>query len=436
MQNISYAFLIGFFVGICWGIVAATAAARAPEYALDEVQTITGTIVAEPDRRPLHTKYTLKLAGTSSKVLVSDYRNWPRYQYGDTVKATGILEKPGEIDGFRYDNYLSRFGIHTVMYQASLQKVATGTPSLKRYLYASKDWFEQQINGLYPEPHASFMAGLLTGSRKGIPKDLMAAFNTTGLTHIIAISGYNITIIIALITSVLFWVHPQYRVYPAITAIVIFTLFVGASAAVVRAAIMGILGLLALQVNRIANVRLTVLWTAFFMTAWNPLILLYDAGFQLSFLAVLGLIELAPLLDPLFQKIPNTLALRESLQMTIAAQITAVPLIVMLFGRVSLIAPIANVLVAPFIPIAMLFGTLGVALSIMVRPLGQLLASIGWLALEWILLVAQYMANIPYASLELRLPKWALVLYYALLIITIHTASRSWCQRAKAPAPS
>ena len=246
------------------------------------------------------------------------------------------------------------------------------------------------------------MAGLLTGSRRGIPKELMEDFHRTGLTHIIAISGYNITIVIAFIASLLFFIPPHIRFLPISIAIITFTIFVGASAAVVRAAIMGILGLLALQTGRLKSTRLLILWTALLMTTWNPKILYYDAGFQLSFLAVIGITEFSPLLDRLLKNVPRAFAIRESLQMTIAAQIATAPLIVLLFGRLSLIAPLTNVLVAPVIPLAMLLGTLAVCVSTVSFPLGQLIAYLAWACLEWIILIARMGAALPLASIPLN----------------------------------
>lgn len=404
-------------------------------YAGGQAVSVTGLIVEEPDRRPMQTKYTIAveamtdgsgtiLNGITGRVLVTDRRQWPLYRYNERIIATGVLEKPEQIETFYYDRYLSRFDIYSVMYRASVSSRGEPAPSLKGSLIALKDSFESQINRLYPEPHASFMAGLLTGSRRGIPEDLMEAFNQTGLTHIIAISGYNITIIIAIIGSMLFWLPQKVRFIPAVIAIVAFTIFVGAGAAVVRASIMGILGLAALQFGRLVHIRLSILWTVLFMTIANPKILWYDAGFQLSFLAVIGLTEFGPLLDRFFSRVPETLAVRESLQMTIAAQVAATPLIILLFGRFSLIAPIANLLVAPLLPLAMLFGACGTLLSYVIFPLGQLVAYLGWACLEWIIWIAKLCAAIPYASVDLTIPRWAIVAYYFALL-TIYKAATS-----------
>jgi len=135
---------------------------------------------------------------------------------------------------------------------------------------------------------------------------------------------------------------------------------------------------------------------------------------------VLGLSYLAPLLDRLFIAVPKTLGLRESLQMTIAAQLAAVPLIIVLFGQFSLVAPFANVLVAPFIPLAMLFGFLGTVLSYVSFPFGLLIAFIGWGALEIIILITQFFAELPYALLSTPdVSRWFVWLYYLLFIAAI-----------------
>jgi len=406
-------------------------------YAQGEKVTIEGTIADEPDRRPLQTKYTIKTKSVTDKfgtkyngiqgnVLITDQRQWPLFEYRDLVSVSGILEKPEPIETFQYDNYLSRFDIYSVMYRGSISSENTAnTQHIKRHLYALKTSFESQINRLYPEPHASFMAGLLTGSRKGIPEGLMQDFTTTGLTHIIAISGYNISIIIVIIHSMLFWMPPKLRYGSAVTCIIIFTIFVGANAAVVRAAIMGILGLTALQVGRKTTALLSVLWTALFMVAWNPKILWYDAGFQLSFLAVIGLIEISPLLEKYMKRVPQTLAIRESLTMTIAAQIAATPFIISMFGTLSLIAPLTNIMVAPALPIAMLLGATGILISYVSMPFGLLISYGGWLTLEWIIAIAKIGAHIPGASLNMHIPAIILCGYYIILITTIRRGRSS-----------
>ena len=438
-KKIGYAGLaLAFGIALATGTVARTthtpAALDIDAYANAVSVELLGTISAEPDKRPLQTKYTVSvhelhtqsgsvLYPVHGKVLATDSSGWPEYKYGDTVLVRGVLEAPGAIETFQYDRYLSRYDVYAVIYHAGFSLQHTNnTFSLRRMLFGFKERFEAQINKLYSEPHASFMAGLLTGSRKGIPLHLLEDFNTTGLTHIIAISGYNITIIITVISGMLFWLPIKIRFFPAVASIVIFTIFVGASAAVVRASIMGILGLLALQTGRQSDVRLTVLWTLALMLLWNPKYLWYDAGFQLSYLAVLGIVELSPMLQPMFARVPQMLGMREALQMTIAAQLSAVPFIVLLFGRLSFIAPVANLVVAPLLPLAMLFGFTGTMLSFVCFPLGQLVAYMGWGCLEWIIQTATLLANLPVASADFGTvrPQYVVLYYLCMCLPLIH----------------
>jgi len=211
------------------------------------------------------------------------------------------------------------------------------------------------------------------------------------------------------------------RFWVAIGSIVLFTLFVGASPSVVRAAIMGILGLVALNTGRQSNIHLTVLWTAFFMILYNPKILWWDAGFQLSFAAVLGLIYVAPLFKKYTEKLPSAFGAREAIIMTMSAQVMALPIILYDFGRLSLIAPLSNLLVAFAIPPAMLFGFAAVILSYLFFPLAMLLAYVAWGILSYILKVIEISAAIPYASVNWPGTQvWMIVGYYVLLVIGLY----------------
>lgn len=393
-----------------------------------------GTICEEPDLRVDKGKYTV-CAETfffenyekeiEGRVLVSVDR-LPEYSYGDMVKITGSLKTPVEFEDFSYRDYLSRFNIFSVMYSPRIQVLETSQGNL---FYAKIfDWkrgLEDRINRIYPEPNSSFLAGLLIGARRSIPESVMSDFNITGLTHIIAISGYNITIIIVFIMGMLRFLPRKIAFYIAIVGIIVFTIFVGASAAVVRAAIMGILGLIALNYGRQSDVTVSILLTATLMVGWNPKILVYDVGFQLSFLAVLGLVYVAPFFDKWMQKIPETLGLREALQMTLSAQVTAVPLILLNFERLSLISPIANILVAPFIPLAMLFGFVSILVSFVSFQLSLVVGFLAFIFLEIILYLNKWLAVIPYASVEVE-GVGVLVVggYYVILSFWIYRKNR------------
>jgi competence protein ComEC len=194
-------------------------------------------------------------------------------------------------------------------------------------------------------------------------------------------------------------------------------MFVGGSASVIRAAIMGSIGLFAMHNGRLPHARLAVLWTAFFMLLWNPLQLWYDAGFQLSFLAVIGLIELQPILNEWGKRIPEFGGIREALLTTIAAQCTTTPWSAYVFGQFSIIAPLANILTTPLIPMAMLFGFLGSVIGWPIPILGQLIGFPAFLLLTFIIRTTEILAHIPFASAHIEhVSAWIVAGYYVGLV--------------------
>ena len=377
---------------------------------------VTG-VISEVDIRRDKAKYRIEAEGDAEGSVLITLSKYPQYKYGDRLTVYGELQAPGIFEGFDYGAYLSRFGIYSVMYRPKVTFVDSGNGS---FFWAGMSYlqskFMERINRLFPEPHASFEAGLLVGARKGIPEDLMEKFNITGLTHIIAISGYNITIIIVFVMWMLGGLPRMMGFGVAVGAIILFTLFVGASPAVVRASIMGILGLIALNYGRQNNIHLTILWSAALMVLWNPRILVYDVGFQLSFAAVMGLIYVAPHFERYSKRLPEVFAIKEAIVMTLAAQVMALPIIVYNFERLSLIAPISNLLVAFAIPPAMLFGFVAVLLSFIFPTLALIPAYLAWGVLSYIIKIIEWTALVPYASVNLPgMTMWMMITYYVFL---------------------
>lgn len=437
-----YAFLIGFgafliflalsqkrttvwiFVGIAFGTMLAFSSAERTQhistpvdiesFADGEVHELHGWIVEDPDVRPTHTRLVIAVDSVDStkkavgRILVTEYGGYPPHRYGEEVTVYGKLRLPEVIEGFDYPHYLELSGIRALVSRGNVQTASSGakrpaharTYAVFGVLYDLRKSIEDRIGLILPEPHGSLLAGLLTGSRRGLPQHLSDDFRTSGITHIIAVSGYNITIILTLLSSALFWLPLKRRFWPLVLMVSAFTIFVGAGAPVVRAAIMGILGLVALQAERVAIPRLTILWTAFFMLLWNPLQLWYDASFQLSFLAVLGITEFGPFLKKALKRVPEAFAIRESLVATIAAQLGTLPVSILIFRQFSLVSPLTNILVAPLVPLAMMLGTLSLLTSVLWVPLALVPGYVTWGVLELILLIGKFGAAIPFAAIR------------------------------------
>jgi len=376
--------------------------------------TFTGTLL-EPDERVDHTKLTIKSKTPAKGHVLIKTTLYPKYHYGDKLEITCKLQSPEPIENFRYDNYLARHKIYSVCYSPRIKLISKNKGNkIIAILLNFKSTIQTTINNTLPEPHASFMSGILIGARKGIPEDLMQAFNRTGVTHIIAISGYNITIISIMIMNfcLSMGINRKKAFKFIIVGITFFVIITGATAAVVRSAIMGIIVLLAKQLGRKSNTENILALTATLMLIVNPKILLYDAGFQLSFLATMGLIYLSPKVEPLFKWVTNKFAIRENLTSTISAITITTPLILYQFERFSIVAPIVNLLILSFIPLSMLTGFIQVITGLIYIPLGKIIGYTSYFILEYIIRIIQFFAKFNFASIEMSVSFPIMIIMY------------------------
>ncbi len=401
--------------------------------------TVTGVVADEPDVRDTYQNLRLRAESlalgdepsaqnrlpATGLALVRAPR-YPTRAYGERLAITGALETPPVFEGFSYRDYLARQGVYSMIRRPRIELIESGQGNpLWTALYTFKAHAQATIARILPEPYAALLTGILLGVETGIPRDLYEQFNATGTSHIIVISGFNISIIAGLLMLVGTRVVGKRRAAQvAIAGIALYTVLVGADAAVVRAAIMGCLYVFALTVGRQAEVRTSLIFSALLMTAINPYTL-WDVGFQLSFAATAGLIWLTP---PLARVAERWLAaligprrvrsamglLSEALLVTLAAQIATGPLIVYHFGRLSVVSLLANLLILPVQPMVMMAGGLATLAGLIWLPAGQLLGWLAWLPLAWTVWVVGWTAAVPFASLTLgHFGPWLLATIYA-----------------------
>lgn len=321
--------------------------------------------------------------------------SYPTFQYGDFLEVEGVLLKPEPSS----ESYLALHHIYGVFdrnVRVHLVEQEKGNPFFS-FLYWFKGIFRAALQDVLPEPHASLAIGLLLGDRTSIPFEYTDAFQKTGLTHILAISGYNITLVIAFVTGLLRFCSRRIQIFLATLFIGIFTLLVGASAAVVRAALMGILGLLASWFGRKQDGMVALFVASFLMVLWNPQTLLFDKGFHLSFAATLGLMLFRPFFE---MNVSRFAVVYESMVTTLSASLLVNPLILFYFGRFSLIAPLANLLVAPLVPLAMLFSFSAGIMAFFGESVSLFFGFFARLPLELMLFFVKFLAKIPFASWE------------------------------------
>jgi competence protein ComEC len=407
----------------------------------DQTFILEGVLIQPPDERDTYTLLRLRvdrlrpvdepLFQPVSGILQARVANSSAWRYGDRLQVQGRLETPPILEDFSYRDYLARQGIYTLMNQASARLLLhdQGNPLLA-WVYALKGHALATLYRIFPDPEASLMAGILLGVETGIPEPVQQAFQATGTTHIIAISGFNITILAGLFSTLFVKLLGKRRRFLAaglsIAAIGLYTILVGAEAAVVRAALMGALALFARQVGRQQDGLNSLGLVAALMALANPN-LLWDVGFQLSFMATLGLVLYATPLSEAFTNLTSRLLSRSTAQrlagpvgeyvlLTLAAQVTTLPVIAYHFNRISLVAFLVNPLILPAQPPVMILGGLALLVSLVFQPLGQLLTYLAWPFVVFTIRVVEFFARFPGATLELgQIALPLILLYYALL---------------------
>lgn len=359
----------------------------------------TAQILDEVDTRIDHTKLIVTLneptKNLKGKVLLKVNR-FPRYKFGDILKIQCNLKEPAIFNEFNYKKYLERYKIYSVCYYPKIVRLKPENLNFVQALYSNIFWFkahiEFAIRKTIHEPYASFLAGLLLGVRRGISPDLMEAFNKTGTTHIIAVSGYNIS----LIASILMGILPRFYVTRKVAAIILFislilfTIITGMSASVVRAAIMGGLVILSRLIGRGAEIKNVILFAVLLMILANPYILMYDIGFHLSLFSTLGLIYLHPIVNYFSKHVPENFGIRESFSTTVASMVSTLPFVFFYFGRVSFISILVNILILPTLPFAMLSGFIAVMISFVSIDFAQGIQWITFLILHYVILIITF----------------------------------------------
>jgi competence protein ComEC len=384
-----------------------------------------------------------------------------RYQYGQVVRLRGRLATPPDFPDFSYREYLSRKNVHSLLYRAQIEPVAApnqGNPLL-RLLYAIRARGEAFLNRALSEPYAALANGMLLGIQAGIPDALYDKFNLTGSSHVIVISGSNVSIISVVLMGFSQRLLGRRRaLWPTLFGIACFALLVGGDPAVLRAAVMGSLCVIATVLDRRSTAIVSLAVACWVMTLLNPLTV-WDVGFELSSGATLGLILFSPLLLNWFKQWwpectiqtggnDNQLSLRwlsgttckflrglveDGLLTTWAANTTTLPLTAYYFGRFSLVGLLlTNLCILPVQPLITLGGSAGVLLGIVgLTSIGQLVLWIAWLGLVWTVAIVGQTALLPYANVAIEGYgiKSLLVTYVVLFALRWRKPLTGWLQR-------
>ena len=272
---------------------------------------------------------------------------------------------------------------------------------IKEKLFIFKKKIIQQIKKILPEPESSLLAGILIGAKEDMGKELLEEFRETGIIHIVVLSGFNLTILAQFIMIILSVFGRKVSAIFGSLSIILFAIMTGASATIVRASLMALLVILARVLGRSSEAVRLLFLAGFIMLIFNPMLLLYDASFQLSFLATLGLLVLSPKIEDFIKygnfKIFN---LKEVLGATLSTQIFVFPLLLYLMGEISIISPLVNILILILVPFSMLLGIVTIAISFINFELGLIFSYANYLILSYDLTVVHYFSDLDFSTFQ------------------------------------
>ena len=380
--------------------------------------SIKGLVVSEPEYRENDMRVVVNTG--LDKVIVSTPFLY-KINYGDRVEVLGKLELPGLIDSdsgrpFDYGAYLSKEDIYYTMSFAQVKIIESNQGNkLKSILFKIKKVFTNKMNEILPEPQSSLLAGLIVSGKQALPKNVLDEFKRAGVVHIVVLSGYNITIIAEFLKKIFGFFSLKIATSASVVGIILFTLMTGATATVVRASIMVLIVILGKSMGRTYSVPRALLVAGFIMLMQNPKILVFDASFQLSFLAVLALVYVEPVVLKYLQRVPEKWGIRSILSTTIATQVTVLPFLLYSMGSFSVVSLLSNILILVFVPITMLLGFIATMLGFINYYVALPFSYTTHLLLKWILGVAHTLGNLSFAQISIKnFPLWLTVIIYLL----------------------
>ncbi len=377
--------------------------------------TFEGIIVKEPEIDEKIQK--LVVQSKWGKILIYT-SSFCKYHYGDKLRITGRLKAPPIFKNFNYRDYLKKEGIYSLMYWPKIRVIEKDQGNLiMKMLFSLKEKFKKTIFKSFPPSQSLLLSAMILGEKNLLPKELKEKLNVTGLRHITAISGLHITILTSILMTILIGIGlwRQQAFLGAIILIILFILITGLQPSAIRAAIMGGAFLSGQYLGRASHSLRALFFAGTIMLLQNPFLLKSDLGFQLSFLAVIGIIHLTPLLRHWLEKIPNIFQLREVLTISLSAQIFTFPLLLYHFGYIPLLAPLTNILVVPLLYWILFFGILFLVFGSVFSLFAFFFGLPLYFLLTYILFLINYFSKLPFNCLKFEASIFWLLFYYLVL---------------------
>lgn len=379
------------------------------QYINGQKVSVTTTLLSQPVMRGNTQQFSIFLESNQRATVVLPLL--PQVNYGDNVRISGIINR----------RVLLNKRVVMTIYYPNIEAVEKS----QNVLLALASIIRQKITAIFhkslPSPASNLLLGIVFGIKEDLPKDFFANLRATGVLHVIAASGMNITMIGGFLSSVFgLLFRRQIALFLAIGGILFYSLLSGLEPSIVRAAIMGSLAFGAQIFGRQYFAAYALLLSAYGMVMYSPQ-LLFDIGFQLSFSATCGLMYIGPMLT----FVPKKLLIREDITTTIAAQIATMPILLTNFGVYSVISLVVNSLVLWTVPMLMIIGGAGATVGLVSEFLGGIILYMSIPLLFYFEYIVNLFGQVKWGiSMDWFPWQWA-VSYYCLLLAAVFYAQKS-----------
>lgn len=433
-HHISFSLItILFCLGLFVGIVRVQLVEEKINFVCESSCTFDARIISSPETKNEYQIFNIHPLIGGDEMYDVQVRTplYPKYEIGETVTVSGKVTVPDIImphgdeknssQGFDYVSYLRTKNIGSETMFPSIEVTDSGAHTLVDVLGRWKENLVTRIDMYVSSPASSLASGMLFGATS-MSKELLQTFRTAGLSHIIVLSGFNIVIVIASILFVLAFLPLVFRVTFASVSVILFVMMVGGSPSVVRATLMAFITLLAMLVGRLYVARQALILSLFAIVMYEPHSLMNDISLHLSFIATMGLVYISEPLELFFKKyfvIISSSSLREILITTLSAYFTTLPYVMYTFGKVSVYALVANILVVPFVPIAMLLSFLVVVSSYISNTLSLVFGFIDTMLITIMIWIARTIESLPYATFMLVVSFGMMCAMYFIILLLI-----------------
>lgn len=427
-KSVASVFTILFCIGIFVGIIREQFVEQKNIFTCESICTFNAKIISSPEVKDDYQIFKVSAIDSSESLYVQVRTPlYPKYKIGEMLKLSGKVtvpkiipphidkKSPAGAGGFDYSSYLLTQNVGSEIFYPRIEIIDDEAHTITEYLGRWKEDLINKINTNVSTPASSLANGMLFGSSPS-SRELTQTFRTAGLSHIIVLSGFNIAIVIAGVLFVLTFLPLMLRITVASISVVLFVMMVGAEASVLRATIMAFITLLAIVLGRQYVAHQALILSFFAIIMYEPYSLLHDVSLHLSFLATAGIVYLSQPFNIVFENIKNK-NLKELLITTSSAYFATLPYIMYTFGTVSSYALIANILVLPFVPVAMLISFLVVLFSYVSNVLSVVFGFIDSVLINIMIWIAQSIEYLPFSTFPLTISLKVMLLVYIFIMI-------------------